>query len=784
MVASLLASSATAKDDLLLLEVDTNGFPIAKVGEFVRRDGVLMARPSELRALGLRAADNVGDIPVPLSGLAGVAAEIDEATQSLHLTAAVTSLIPTRLGDADPVAGGSRIASGTGATLDYDLSGSVDGRSGNSFGGLFDARVFAPWGVVSSGALVNAGRRPGGGGASAIVRLDTSYTYADETRQLRYRAGDFITDSVAWGRAIRLAGLQIVSDFSMRPDLITFPLPRVSGTASVPSTIDVLVNGNRLFSGAVAAGPFEIPRLPVISGAGTIALTVTDALGRSVVTTLPFYAEATQLAPRLQTWSAQVGAVRHNFGALSDDYGQLAATANYRRGLSQWLTVEASAEATHDTALAGAGVVVNVANVAQVTGSVAASMGSGGTGAKLSLGLQRIGTMFTLGASATIVGRQFRDVASSSGDPTTRLQLTANAGLTLGSFGTLGIAFLDIERDAGTRAIRVYGPTVGILGDIGGDPGGIDYLQPAEKIRIASASYSVQIDRMSVAASAFRDFGPGRGFGVMLGLTLPLGPRTSVGVNGGVDRGGRFGQVQLNRSISDIGDWGYQAFASTGATSHEFGEVQYKAPWALFTAGIDRISRQTTGRGEMQGSLSVLDGGFFASNTITDSFAVVDTRGLAGVRVLHENRAAGRTNSAGQLLVADLRAYEANRLAIDPTDIPLDSSIATTTRLVRPGDRSGIIVTFDVDVSHGALLTFVDQASVPIPLGSAVTLVTTGVVYPVGYDGAAYLEQLQPNNRVTIQLPDDRRCTVSFSYQPIAGDVPAIGPLVCAAKAP
>jgi outer membrane usher protein len=44
---------------------------------------------------------------------------------------------------------------------------------------------------------------------------------------------------------IRLAGVQIRSDFSMRPDLVTFPLPSISGAAAVHSVVDVLTNGNQ-----------------------------------------------------------------------------------------------------------------------------------------------------------------------------------------------------------------------------------------------------------------------------------------------------------------------------------------------------------------------------------------------------------------------------------------------------------------------------------------------------------------------------------------------------------
>ena len=73
-------------------------------------------------------------------------------------------------------------------------------------------------------------------------------------------------------------------------------------------------------------------------------VTVTDALGRQVVTQLPFYASAALLAPKLQTYSGEIGFVRRNWGVTSDDYRAVAAAITYRRGLTSHLTIEGHAE--------------------------------------------------------------------------------------------------------------------------------------------------------------------------------------------------------------------------------------------------------------------------------------------------------------------------------------------------------------------------------------------------------------------------------------------------------
>jgi len=242
--------------------------------------------------------------------------------------------------------------------------------------------------------------------------------------------------------------------------------------------------------------------------------------------------------------------------------------------------------------------------------------------------------------------------------------------------------------------------------------------------------------------------------------------------------------VQVQQSVAKIGEWGYQGYVSAGNTSHEFVQAQYKSHFALLTAGIDVNGGRTTARMESQGALSLVDGSLFPSNTIYDSFAIVDTGLTAHVHVLQENRDIGSTNSAGRLLVPDMRSFDVNHLAIEPTDIPLDATVAATSREVRPQDHSGVIIKFPMKVSHGALLRLVDELGVPVPVGSTAKLRGSSVIVPIGYDGDAYVLDLNPHNDMDISQPDGRHCAVAFDYKPMGGEIPSIGPLRCLGQRP
>ncbi len=475
----------------------------------------------------------------------------------------------------------------------------------------------------------------------------------------------------------------------MRPDLVTFPLPAVTGSTAVASSVSVLADGNLIAAGQVSTGPFEVPQLPVVSGAGTISMTVTNALGQQVTLTQPFYASSSLLDPGLQTFAVQAGLVRRNWGTVSNDYGKFASSVVYRRGLTRKFTIEGSAEGTPGAALGGAGGVAQIANLGDINFAAAISSSSGRTGAEFSLGAQRIGRVFSIGGSAIIANRDYRDLASMNGDGVQRKLLSGFTSLYFKRFGSLGAAYSGIDQDATPTPIQ-FG------------------IATAEHSHVASGNYSLQFHHMSIYTSGFKDFAvAGGSSGLQVGVTILFGRRSSLNVSGTSD--GNV-QVQAQKSAALVGEWGYDAYVSAGNSQHEFGQVQYKSRVGLFTAGLDQSGGQTTMRLETQGAISFVDGTIFPSNEIYDSFAIVDTSPMPNVRVYQENRDVGRTDSSGRLLVPDMRSFDLNHIRIEPTDIPPDVTVNTESRVARPQDHSGIVVKFPIKFSSGALLHLVDDA--------------------------------------------------------------------------
>ncbi|MFT4463554.1 MAG: hypothetical protein ACMX3H_00455 [Sodalis sp. (in: enterobacteria)] len=74
--------------------------------------------------------------------------------------------------------------------------------------------------------------------------------------------GDLITGAVSWSSRVRLGGVQIARDFALQPYRVTYPLPSFSGSAVVPTTVDMFVNGFKTNSESLQPGPWSLNNLP------------------------------------------------------------------------------------------------------------------------------------------------------------------------------------------------------------------------------------------------------------------------------------------------------------------------------------------------------------------------------------------------------------------------------------------------------------------------------------------------------------------------------------------
>lgn len=741
----------------LFLEVFVNGTDTELIAEFQEEAGdQLSIDPQQLTNVGIAPADDAfgANGRVILERLPGVSYRYDEATQSIYFVSGEAGLA-ARLLDAgartvQPTVREAPVASGFGALMNYSLvASSGDGDfdeiwSLNGLSGFLEPRIYTPYGVFNQTFIASTDDMA----FVDTVRLESSWSYSDVETMRAYRIGDIITGGLSWTRPTRLGGIQIQRNFGLRPDLVTFPIPSFSGSAAVPSTVDVYVNNARQYSSDVPAGPFRIENLPIVSGRGTAQVVVRDAQGQEVVTRSAFFASSQLLAPGLLDYSAELGFARRHFGTRSNDYDQRPmGSATLRYGLNDDWTLEAHAEGGEGLANGGAGAVFGLG-----TFGVGSLSGAGSTSDE--------GTGFQVAGQAELT---FGDVAlnlrsqRSFGDYNDIASVTAE-GDWLDGIGLRGSAGPPRALDQATLSFPlVFDPSFlnVSLTNYEDDDG--------ERSRILGLSYSRTFRKNSTFfASGFTALGEDD-FGVFAGVSLSLTPRLTATGSGSTDSDGAIGGIELARSESQtIGDYSWRLRAKGGERTQSSAAGSYLTRAARFDAELEEYDGSFRATARAEGAVVAAGGSVYLANRIDDAFAVVDV-GAPNVEVSYENRPVGKTRSDGRILVPGLRSNEDNNLSFDPTNLPLDAVVNTTRQKVRPASRSGLVVTFGAEPdAKAALVVFETPDGEPLVAGSAGQM-KSGESFVVGYDGTAYIANLSHENAAVISAPDGGRCVAEFA---------------------
>ncbi len=742
---------------ILLLNVVVNGQDHNNIQEITQRQGALLFTREQLTASGLiwdGKPGDTGDGLISLDSIKGWVWRLDANAQTVYLKVPVQSQIAQQLNNGSTPVDSGPAHSDTGAVLNYDTAFThyADQTSSSVLG---DLRLFGNRGVLSNTAIQTHNSY-----LSQTVRLDSTYSVSDVAKLRTWNAGDYINGGLDWTRPVRMAGMQMTTNFGLRPDLVTFPRPGISGEVAVPSSVDIYVNGLHQMTTQVDPGPFEINQLPVINGGGDVSMVVKDANGRQTSQTMPFYASSALLQKDLDSLSIEAGTVRRAYASRSDDYTGSAASMSYRRGATERLTLETHLEASEKVVMGGLGADMLVSNLGVLSGSLAVGGYGQQPGAQYGLGFARNVQAFSYGVSWLKAESNFYDLASAYGDGTPGTSLRANVGFPIPGGGSLGVVYA-------RRLVNYYND--------------YNYESTRSETSTLSTTYSVSLPFLSAYGyvTALHDFDYQHNNALFVGMSLPIGQRAMVSAGSSVSNGESYQTLQAQQSAVQSGDFGWSLAEQNGSIARQTAGLEYKSDWGLIGGEAEQGTSGQAMRGTLRGALAAMDGHVFAANTIQDSFAVVDTDGLPGIGVLQENRPVGKTDKHGILFVENLRAYENNHLSINPNDVPMDVSLTNDNISVKPNDRSGVLAKFPIHHTNGATLRLVDAHHVPLPVGSVATLNNGGAQAMVGYEGVTYFEDLAEHNRLKVTTAGRPDCTLTFDYRPQPGAIPEIGPLIC-----
>lgn len=758
-----------------LVDVTVNGQRLKSLARFERlADGTFLlsaASWAEARLAQVHPPRVLGDgTPAfALNDVTSASWQLNPQTLQLEITAPAKAFVGSMLGMKGALAEPPPRPD-PGVLLNYDATAFQSQHSASPHAGLaLEAVAFNKFGsLVTSGVVRHNGRQ------SEAYRLDTFWRYDLPHRMAAVVVGDNVGTSGGWSRPARYAGVRFGRDFSMRPGFVTQPQLTLTGEATLPSTVDILVDNARRSSQPVQPGPFDVTNVPMTSGAGEVNLVVRDLLGRETIVTQSYYLSPHLLAEGLSDYSFEAGWLRRGYGADysydKDPFGAI----TWGQGLSPSLTGEIRLEVQPDRQAAGVdlnGLLGHwaAARVAVATSTRKLEEGGTETGQILKLGLERM-------AGGRGISLQY-ERASQGFAPFGEAQVTP-----FGMANVLG------QRPRETIFVGVGGTIVSGLN------AGMDYVHrqrwSGETVKVLGGSLSWSVWRKArFQLSLAKRLDDERDWRASISINMPLG--NGVNTSSRVERysdgtTGATVAAQRNRPSGPGLGWNIEAAHQDSLRAR--GGLQYNtnaSEWAAdASTGQDGDwALRLSGRG----SVGWLAGVPFASRPAGQtSFAVVEVGGVPGVPVKRSNNVVAYTNKDGKAFVPGLLPWQHNQIEIDPVDLPLDIEINEVVKSVTPYPRSGSLVQFDLRRSRQALVTLVQPNGQHVPVGARVRLLPDGPEFITGRRGKVWLSGLaRARQTAQVRWNSVGGCSVTLDVPESSDGTPGLlGPLTCGTSSP
>lgn len=548
-----------------------------------------------------------------------------------------------------------------------------------------------------------------------IIRLDSNWTRDNEDSIASLRIGDSITNGSEWSSSTRFAGAQYSTDFSLRPNLITYPLVDFKGRADLPSALDVYANSQLLYKTELKTGEFNMNNLPVSAGQGALEVKQQDITGKLQTITIPYYISPVLLKKDLTDYSFDVGTQRIGYGTLSNKYRYLVTSFDYNKGISANWTAGAHFESMKNVFAVGATNLYQIGNYGVVSASLATSGPRLSKAQKMMLGYSFQGQIFSWSIQQMISGHNFINTFNldSSG---IRKSTQGSVSYSLNDKSSVGLSYLRALAESNDQMNKTELLSINYQNNLTKNSSlrisvGTDLKNKGNNF--VALSFGINLGANYLSSNVYND---GKKWVEQVGISSNSKEYNGLTYRGNLTKDSPMGyDAQIEKSLPKI-----------------------DATFYAFNYANDPVQQLS-----LQGAVAATADGVFATKTISDSFAIARVAKFKGIGVYHNNQYITKTNEKGIVFIPNVPSYIDSKIRIDEQDLPLSAQFSDTTFIVNAKRKTGVVANFDITKAHIAELTLVDINGTYVTQDSDVKIDGLEEEFFVGYDGKVYVANLK-----------------------------------------
>jgi len=506
-----------------------------------------------------------------------------------------------------------------------------------------------------------------------FVRLTTNLTHDRRQKLQRLIIGDFLAPVRNFSPSLNMAGIRFYKAYDIAPDLITHPLLNFSGSAVLPSELEVYLDGRPYYSKKLHPGDFDLINAFPREGRGLMEVIIRDPFGREERLEIPFYLTTALLRRGYHDYSYAMGFLREQFGIESNEYGDFVLSGFQFYGINDYMTTGLNAAMSRGRYNLGPAGSLKLWNAGILSLAMAVSENDAGELGYAEFVEYNYETQrFNMNGNLSAFSRDYAPIIRTASQTAPQFHSSIGFGYDVQTLGTFALRY---------EIIKNY---------------------EEGSLRAITARYSrILYHRLRMIAQARIIKGEDDTKEFLISLVYSPARRTTVSMSYSQEEDTNVETVQVDNAVP-IGE-GYGGRASytrthseTDSTNALDGFLQYNARYGTYMGRYQAIGSNSIYQVSAAGGIAYVARSLSFGRPVTDSFALVEVGDLEDVRVYVNNNEIGRTNSKGRLFVPDMASYYNNQVSIDDHDIPMDYTFLDVRQLVSPPGRSGSYIPFEV----------------------------------------------------------------------------------------
>ncbi len=521
------------------------------------------------------------------------------------------------------------------------------------------------------------------------------------------RAGDMYTDGELFD-SVRFKGVRLWRDMQMLPNSKQNFTPVVRGIAQSNALVTIEQNGFVVYQSDVPPGPFAIDDLQLAGGGADLDVTVKEADGSTTHYLVPYSSVPKMLQPGVVKYDIAAGRSHIEGASNQADFMQ----GSWQYGVNNLITIYTGTMLADDynAFLLGSGWKTLLCAFSRDVTRPHSSQEDGATYDGQSYQVTWSKYLSPTGTQLSMAAWRY----SSKDYRTFNDHVWAN---NKNSYHRDDDDVYDIadyyQNDFGRKnsfSLAVNQALPAGWGSLSGSALWRDYWQRGGTRNDLQLSYSNHWSRVTYTLSASQSYDEDdredKRFNIYFSIPFSWGddiatPRRDLYVSNSTtfdDDGYQQNNTNINGIAGDKDQFNYGVNLSHQRQDNETAagaNLTWHAPFATLDGSYSQSNRYNQASGSIHGGVVAWGGGVNLTNSLSDTFAIVDAPGMEGVSV--QGNKYNTTSKKGKAIYSNLIPYRENTLLLDTTHADNDVALNGNRKAVVPYRGAVILAKFDTD---------------------------------------------------------------------------------------